>query len=188
VKARSTRARIVVAALIVIGGYLAVVAILFPWSLSLVGGPVLVGEWYGEVTTPTGERLRVALDLSGRTGRCSYPCNRLDVIATVCGHGGSYPYTGYGDVENWRGTKLHASITPERPVAAQARTLHLQGVWISDVIRATVRFGPRPRSQVTVSEDAVANAALDADRLFATPVTLRRGKPREFEASCLRLR
>jgi hypothetical protein len=39
-------------ALVGVGTLILLQAVLTPWACSLTGGPVLIGEWYGELRTP----------------------------------------------------------------------------------------------------------------------------------------
>jgi hypothetical protein len=185
----SARAGIIVAILLGAGLYFGVQALLFPWSLSITGGPVLVGKWYGEVLTPTGVKQQIALDLIGETERCTPPCNRLDVSAELCDARGQHRYEGLGDTDNWRGTRFHVSVSPMASDFAVPRSIGVDGTWQGDVIRAFATLGPmRPptthRAEATITE---SDPSAGSTTSFRMPVTLRRGSDRDFQLACRRL-
>jgi hypothetical protein len=183
-KARSLRAQIFVAALILAGGYVAWSALLFPWSIWLPGRSTLVGTWYGDVPQPSGPPLGVQIDLGGQTGRCTAPCSRIRASALVCGKAGTHAYRGYGNPDNWSGSTIHFSLMPDPPAPAEARPMKLDGTWDRAQLRVLVDFGPPQRPEVTVSERA--SGSQETAHVHATSVTLIRGEARDFEIACRR--
>lgn len=175
----SVRRGLVIIVAVALGLRFAFDALFFPWSHAWFGMPALVGEWRGELVTPTGQKQHLALMLQAETGRCTSPCSRLKAAAQLCDPQ-SRKYLGLGTVENWSGSSFHVSLSPAEP-GENARPFQVRAQWQGGEISGSVSFGPRMyRESATVTEESAAPG--DADRIRPIPVTLRRG--RDDTAQC----
>jgi len=83
---------------------LAIQAVFRPWARSFTGAPTLTGGWYGEGTTPSGQREIIYLTVSpflwsNDEGACFRGCG-FDGIAKVCAANKTVqPYEVQGDVD-----------------------------------------------------------------------------------------
>src|SRR5262245_43785574 len=91
----------------------------FPWGYEGSGKPTLTGTWVGSVSTATGQRRGVLLEMhlpditnrkrKYRRGRFG----NFEGTARTCDeHGATRAYTIYGNPDNSDATQLHFGSTP----------------------------------------------------------------------------
>jgi len=74
-----------------------------PWAHSWRGEPTLVGTWVGMITSPSGQRMALFLDLHrsrdsrGHFSSCAQ-CPRIEGIARLCGSRGGQRYEVWGSL------------------------------------------------------------------------------------------
>lgn len=172
-------------------------AIFYPWAFwwmrPVTGAPTLVGTWYGELTTPTGRRQWIALDLEATLQRCSAGCSRIKAEARVCDSRGERRFSGQTRPGNWRGT--HFALTVTGAATGSYQIIRMQAERDADGLRVignleSVRRTSTGAAVASVSEDRHGNVVrrdAGADTLFPIELSLRRGSERDFEQSCRRL-
>jgi hypothetical protein len=160
----------------------------FTWMRPITGMPALVGKWFGELTTPTGRRQWIVLDLDAHLGRCISTCSRVQAIARVCDARGLREYEGRGRAHDWRGTRFDLELLATDDRQEGLRVIELQARRDGDAVRAIARFasGSRPATIAVDERGRIARPAVDPDTLFPTNVLLRRGSERAFERACRR--
>jgi hypothetical protein len=148
-------------------------AALYPWARSLTGGPTLVGEWQGELTTPTGQHRVVRFVVEPL--QAQQRSISLTARGRLCDERGqTHDYEAWGNPGNWRGTTFTLKSRLARDGFSGLRLGQLDGEWDgTDAVRLTT----------TMRTDG------DADRDTLAPVsfTLRRASEKDFAAACARL-
>lgn len=169
-------------------------ALLYPWAFGfmrpITGTPALVGEWFGELTTPTGRRQWVALDLDAYLGRCRVRnCSRVQAVARVCDAAGSRDYEGEGHAQDWRGTRFDLELLANDERQEGLRIIKLQGERDGADLQAVTKF-ESGLSTATITVDRSGNVTRpvgDPDTRFPVNVILSRSSERDFDAACRRL-
>lgn len=163
----------------------------YAWLRPLTGAPTLVGTWYGEITTASGRKQRIALDLDAQFHACQGGgvtglCARIEAAARVCDARGRRAYEGSGDTANWRGTAFRVSLRATDERMEGLRLVELHGTPEADAVRATVAFqaGHGAAVATTGRHGAVARPGADPDTLAPATLVLRRDGAREFELAC----
>lgn len=186
-KSLSVRMALIVIVAVALAAQFGADLALFPWSVRLPGGSALVGDWFGEVLTPTGQRQYLSLTLESRTGRCTAPCTRLVATAQLCEPKVEREYDGLGTVENWRGSQFHVTLSPDGAAPADSRGFRLDGTWSRESIQGAISFGAVANRRTASASEAPPGSRADSEQMFPVPVTLRRGTAREFHQACRRL-
>lgn len=160
----------------------------FPWMRPITGTPALVGEWLGELTTPTGRRQWIALELDAYLGRCISTCSRVEAVARVCDARGLREYEGRGRAHDWRGTRFDLELLASDDREEGLRVMNLQAERDGDALRAMARFasGSSAATAAVDERGRIARPVVDPDTLFPTNVLLRRSSERAFERACRR--
>jgi hypothetical protein len=168
-------------------------AALYPWARSLTGGPTLVGEWQGELTTPTGQH-RIVRFVVGPLNQTCATCSDIDATARMCDQDGTVSdFEAWGDTENWKGTRftLETRKALDRPVGLKLGVLH--GEWNRDIVRLTTTLRADPDTSTRRSErdaegrEQATVVGAHPDALAAVRITLRRASEEDFVVACRRL-
>jgi hypothetical protein len=169
-------------------------AVVYPWasgwSSSFTGRAPLVGEWYGEATTPTGRRQWLALDLSAHLGRCrTGDCARVRATGRVCEATGTREYEGSGHARDWRGTRFDLYLRARDQRMEGMRVIKLQGEHAGDVLRtvAQLEIAHGSTSIATDRTGRITQPAGDPDTRFPINLILRKSGEADFQAACRRL-
>ena len=166
----------------------------FPWGYESPGKATLAGTWVGPVTTGSGQRLGMLIDMRLapldyhrrrgtpiiRTRRMTWLIGR---VLTCKGPGRPNEYELDGDPEDNRASRFRLSMHPrvDSLVTDGLAPSHIKGRWGgSDSIDLEVSLHLR-RGKAAISNSA------DPDTGRDTPVTLRRGTEAQFTALCSRL-
>ncbi len=192
------RAPIRTALIVFLGAGVLIVALrvaLTPWSLSLTGGPTLTGEWLGYFTTPTGGRHWLWLEIDHPLGDGCYDCPPIEGRVETCDRTGSVVrYSMWGDVENWRGTRVSLKTREEEPAKSEVRLLFLAGEWDGNALRMTTTLVAPGYTTTTHWEKNEAGVettrTIDGhpDTLAPIKFVLSHGTKDAFEARCARVR
>lgn len=164
-------------------------AALNPWSLSLTGGPTLAGEWFGEMTTPTGKRriVRLVVDRSGLpdiTGKALW-CDGGQNIQE---------HELWGNPENWRGTRFSAKTRKAYDLPLELRPGDLHGEWEGDTLRLTTTLRSDTYNySMQIKRDEAGNETTKKigahpDTLSSVTFLLLRGVEEDFRRACERLK
>ena len=166
----------------------------FPWGYESPGRSTLAGTWVGPVTTGSGKRLGMLIDMRLapldyhrrrrtpiiRTRRSTWLIGR---VLTCTGRGRPNEYELDGDPEDNQASRFRLSMHP-RVDSLQTDGLapsHIKGRWSgSDSVDLEVSLHLRR------GKSAISNSA-DPDTGRDTPVTLNRGTEAQFTALCSRL-
>lgn len=176
-----------------IGAFIVIEAVFTPWARSLTGEPTLTGEWLGEMTTATGRKHAVWLQLQHRipTGRSSCSnCSRIEGIVRTCTSGAMRAYRLWGDVENWRGTQFRVRTQEEQEYAGEPVLGALQGTWSGDTVELSTHLIVRGATQtVRLEIDERGNETQTIlgghpDRRAAITWRMHRGAQHDFEKRC----
>ena len=140
-------------AIVGIGFVLVIEAALDPWARSLTGAPVLVGEWLGHLTTPTGNPRVVRFAVLPIDQMCA-TCPDINAVAQMCDERGVVSsYDLWGDTANWRGTRfsLRTAKLEDEPVGVKLG--NVEGEWDTDgVVRLTTTLRADPDTATLRSE------------------------------------
>ena len=165
----------------------------FPWGYADSGSPPLVGTWVGPVTTGSGKRLAMLLDMQlapldyhrrrgapiVRTRRSTWLIGRT----LVCGSPGRVAhFTIYGKPDDGTASRFQLSLSTADsiPVDGLAPS-HLRGQWNGgDALTLEASLYLRRGKGAITSSD-------DPDTGRDTPVTMKRGTEADFTALCRRL-
>jgi hypothetical protein len=177
-------------------------AIAYPWAFAwmrpLTTAPTLVGDWYGELTTPTGRRqwiaLNLRLDTPAQLGRCT-GCPRIEAAARVCDSHGLWRYEGKGHPGNWRGTQFDLALTTTGAPSQEPGIIRLHAEHDADSLRAiaeleSIRSTDSLHATAAITTDRQARVVrplADPDTLFPVGLLLRRSTERDFGLACRRL-
>src|SRR5215207_9123603 len=166
----------------------------FPWGYESPGKSTLAGTWVGPVTTGSGQRLGMLIEMKLapldyhrsrrppiiRTQRSTWLIGR---VLTCKGPGRPNEYELDGDPEDNRASRFRLSMHP-RVDTLEADGLspsHIKGRWVgNDSIDLEVSLHLRR------GKSAISNSA-DPDTGHDTPVTVKRGTEAQFTALCGRL-
>lgn len=164
----------------------------FPWGYADMGHPSLAGTWVGPMTTGSGKRLGMLVEVKmaplSRGGRRSRLVrtrrNRwFEGRVLMCsGPGRVQHYTIYGAPDDTKtGSRFHLSMSPADSVPADGLSpSHLKGTWGGgDSVDLSVSLYLRK------GKSAISSTA-DPDTGPDTRVTLKRGTEAEFNALCAR--
>ena len=168
----------------------------FPWGYETPGSPTLAGTWVGPVTSGSGQRLAMLIEM--RLAPLDYKRRRSQFIRTrrstwligrvvTCnGRMGPqvYELNGQPDGDNRNASRFRLSMYPENDTSAYEGLApsHMQGRWPGkDSIDLLVSFHLRKNRSAISSTD-------DPDTGRDTPVTLERGTEADFNSLCGRLR
>ena len=166
----------------------------FPWGYADSGKPPLVGTWVGPVTTRSGKRLAMLVDIElvplGR-GRRYTPIIRnsrhswLEGRVLVCdGPGRVRRLEASGEPNDNRASRFHLGTSPtdSGPPPEGLAPSHLYGRFDGgdSVAFEASLYLRRGKSAITKSDDPDTG-------LQNTPLTLRRGTEATFTALCSRL-
>jgi hypothetical protein len=161
----------------------------------VTGVPTLVGTWYGELTTPTGRRqwLALDLDLDSRLRPCTMQCLTIKAEARVCDSQGERRLTGGTRPANWSGTRVALTVTGS--TADRYQIIRLKSERESDVLKTIAELESTRKTSTgaavaAASEDSHGNVVrrdAGADELFPIKLTLRRGSESEYAQACGRL-
>ena len=186
----------VVAAIALVGVTVVVVleALAYPWARSLTGGPTLVGEWQGALTTATGHHRAVRFVVEPPGRECS-SCPSVSGTARVCDERGDMSdYEAWGNTADWRGTRfsLKTRKVEDRPVGLKLGAL--EGEWSGDTLRLSTKLRADPDTSTIRGEldargkEITTVIGAHADTLAPVTFTLRRASEEDFVATCGRLR
>lgn len=150
-------------------------ASLYPWARSLTGAPLLVGEWQGRLTTPTGHPRVVRLVVLPIEQTCA-SCKDINAKAQMCDEQGVVSsYDLWGDAANRRGTKfsLRTAKLEDEPVGVKLG--NVEGEWdTGGVVRLTTTLRADPDTST--------------DTTSAVTFELHRAAESEFTVACEGLR
>ncbi|GMV60349.1 MAG: hypothetical protein AMXMBFR72_34390 [Betaproteobacteria bacterium] len=164
----------------------------FAWLRPITGAPTLVGTWYGEITTASGRKQRIALELGAHFHACQGGgsamglCARLEAAARMCDARGRRAYEGSGKTANWRGTAFRVSLHAADERSDELRYGDLRGTHAGEAVRATVDFQSGHGGAVAIADrpGVVSRPGADPDTLAPATLILRRDGAREFELAC----
>jgi hypothetical protein len=164
----------------------------FAWLRPLTGAPTLVGTWYGEITTASGRKQRIALDLDAHFHACRGGgsamglCARLEAAARVCDVRGQRAYEGSGKTANWRGTAFRVSLHAADERSDGPRFIDLRSTHEGEAVRASVEFQSGDGTAVAIADrqGVVVRPGADPDTLAPATLVLCRSGAREFELAC----
>ena len=165
----------------------------FPWGYDAPGKSTLAGTWVGTVTTGSGQKLGMLLDM--RLAPLDYHRRRPPIIRTrrstwligkvlTCtGSGRPNEYELDGDPDDSKASRFRLSMHPKADslVTDGLAPSHMKGRW-----------GGRDSIDLEISlhlrrgKSAISNSA-DPDTGRDTPATLNRGTEAQFTALCSRL-
>ena len=165
----------------------------FPWGYADSGTPPLVGTWVGPVTTRSGKRLAMLLDVElvplgqGRRGTPIIRTQRhswLEGRVAVCdGPGRVRHLEASGEPNDSRASRFHLGTSPTDSAPPEGLApSHLYGRWDGSdslALEASL-YLMRGKSAITKSDDPDTG-------LRNTPLTLKRGTAAEFDSLCGRL-
>jgi hypothetical protein len=135
-------------------GYLLIEAAVFPWGRSLTGAPTLTGRWIGEMTTPTGQKKVMVLEIDGPYFGEGCTACEFEGTAILCGRD-TQKYTVGGDATNHSGTRFYFNATKEDERRYGTRLRKVDGEWDrADRLRLT-----------TMLESDIGGESLGAERL-----------------------
>jgi hypothetical protein len=160
-----------------------------PWARSLSGGPTLTGEWLGEMTTPTGAKqlVWIELDHSVPSSPC-FGCSSIDGQAVTCSAAKAHRYEVLGSTETWDGSLFHLKTSETEE--SEVHLLYLEGKWDRDEISLTTTLVAPNIPQTTRWEKNEAGeetmTVIDGHPDTRAPVTfsMSRGTLHDFEARC----
>lgn len=161
-----------------------------PWARSLTGGPTLTGEWLGQMTTPTGAKHHVWIEIDHAvSGSPCFGCSSIDGWAATCNATKVHRYEVLGSTETWDGSVFHlkTSETEESVV----HLLYLEGKWDSDKITLTTTLVAPGIPQTTRWEKNEAGeettTVVDGHPDTRTPIvfSMTRGTRGDFEKRCI---
>jgi hypothetical protein len=162
----------------------------FPWGYPGSGKQTLAGTWVGPVTTGSGQRLAMFMDLELAPldrGRRRTPIIRtrrnrwLEGRIFVCGNSGRVQhFTLWGAPDDTKAaSQFHLSLSPSDSVPPDGLApSHIKGRWSGgdSVDLMTSLYLRRGKSAISSSDDP------DTGR--DTPATLKRGTEAEFDSLC----
>jgi hypothetical protein len=182
-------------ALVVGGHYLAIYIdkARFPWGYADSGTPPLVGTWVGPLTTRSGKRLAMMVDIQlvplgrGRRGTPIIRTHRhgwLEGRVLVCdGPGRVRHLEASGEPNDNRASRFHLATSPTDSLPPEGLApSHLYGRWDGSdslALEASL-YLMRGKSAITKSDDPDTG-------LRNTPLTLGRGTEATFNSLCARL-
>jgi len=165
----------------------------FPWGYTDTGGSTLAGTWVGPVTTGSGKRLAMLVQMQLapldrgrrhtpiiRTGRNGWLEGRV-LVCTTPGRVQHLEASGSPD-DKKAGSRFHLATSPTDsiPVDGLAPS-HIKGTWAGgDSIDVLLSLYLR-RGKSAISSTA------DPDTGPDTPATLKRGTEAEFTSLCTRV-
>ena len=166
----------------------------FPWGYESPGKSTLAGTWVGPVTTGSGQRLGMLIEMKLapldyhrrrhtpiiRTRRMTWLIGR---VLTCTGRGRPNEFVLDGDPEDNRASRFRLSMHPRADslMTDGLAPSHMKGRWSgNDSIDLEVSLHLR-RGKAAISNSA------DPDTGRDTPVTLNRGTEAQFTALCSRL-
>ncbi len=170
--------------------YVLIEAAFSPWARSLTGAATLTGEWLGHMTTPTGAKHLVWLEINHDvpSAEC-YGCPTIEGRAATCdGAAKIHHYEVWGGVENWSGTQFH--LKTRETEESEVHLLYLDGKWAGDEISLTTTLVAPGIPQTTHWERNEAGeettTVIDGHPDTRSPIafSLGRGTLRDFEARC----
>jgi hypothetical protein len=165
----------------------------FPWGYDAPGKSTLAGTWVGTVTTGSGQKLGLLLDM--RLAPLDYHRRRPPIIRTrrstwligkvlTCtGPGRPNEYEVDGDPEDNGASRFRLSMHPKADslITDGLAPSHMKGRWGGgDSIELEISLHLRR------GKSAISNSA-DPDTGRDTPATLNRGTEAQFTALCRRL-
>ena len=165
----------------------------FPWGYADSGTPPLVGTWVGPVTTRSGKRLAMLLDVElvplgqGRRGTPIIRTQRhswLEGRVAVCDCPGRVRHLeASGEPNDSRASRFHLGTSPTDSAPPEGLApSHLYGRWDGSdslALEASL-YLMRGKSAISKSDDPDTG-------LRNTPLTLRRGTEADFDSLCGRL-
>ena len=168
----------------------------FPWGYETPGTPTLAGTWVGPVTSGSGQRLGMLIEMRLapldhhrrrsqmlRTRRSTWLIGRV-VTCNGRMNPEAYEMDGRPDGDNRNASRFRLSMHPVNDSSAYEGLApsHMQGRWQGrDAIDLLVSFHLRKNRSAITSSD-------DPDTGRDTPVTLNRGTEADFNSLCGRLR
>ena len=186
------RLAVILTALLLIAFGAVLKSVLKPWAFSLSGGPTLTGDWVGEITTPTGRRLPVWLNLYTEALSIA-PCYDCpDFLGTVrsCGNGVIRDFEAWGSVESRSGAAFLVKTRPTAEIPHEPRLGYLNGQWRGNTLTLTTTLVV-PGDPVTTRTE-YSGSGKDVTRIVGghpdarAPIswTMKRGSESEFERAC----
>jgi len=165
---------------------LSIDAAVYPWAHSLTRGATLTGEWFGEMTTPTGAKHFVWIEIDHAIGTC-YGCPSIEGRAATCGAKETQHYEVWGGVEDWRGTQFYLKMRETEE--SDVRLLYIAGKWSGDQVSLTTTLVAPGTPTTTRWErnDAGENTTVvegHPDTRAPIMFSLGRGTLSDFEARC----
>jgi hypothetical protein len=167
-----------------------------PWAFESAGHPALPGRWVGLLTTTTGRRRGVVLDLRlpepsirGRSGILrrdwrSTPHGELAGTARVCDDRGQVrSYTIEGEPDNRQATRLHFYVTPAETPAPEGLTLS----WVKGAWDRADRLDLRTQFYWRKGSSAISGGEYPDTQAEGT-LEMTRGGEAEFQAVCRRVK
>ena len=166
----------------------------FPWGYAESGKPTLTGTWVGPLTSGSGQRLAMLVDI--QLAPLDYHRRRSSIIRTrrntwligrvfVCGGSASVKhFTAYGTPDDEAtASRFHLGLSPSDSVPPDGLApSNVRGRWDGrDALAVETSLYLR-RGKSAISSSA------DPDTRGATPLTMKRGTEAEFNSLCGRLR
>ena len=111
-------------------------AALNPWARSLTDGATLTGEWLGRMTTPTGAKHLIWIEIDHAVASC-VGCSSIDGRAGTCGANRKvrhYEVRG-GEADSWSGRPFYLKM--DEAEESEVRLLYLEGKWSGDRVNVT---------------------------------------------------
>lgn len=161
-----------------------------PWARSLTGGATLTGEWLGQMTTPTGVRHLVWIEINHDVPSSDcFGCPNIEGRAATCGANEKiHYYEAWGRTENWSGTQFHLKVRETEE--SEVHLLYLEGKWSGDQVDVTTTLAAPGIPTTTewrsneAGEESTTVVGGHPDTRAPITFSLERGTLSDFEGRC----
>jgi hypothetical protein len=192
--ARTSKGRVIATATAVLAAAMVLIVLIDtainPWARSLTGGPTLTGEWFGRMTTPTGAKHLVWIEIYHEVpgSDCTNCPSILGSAGTCRANEKIHHYEVWGGVENWSGTQFHLKMRETEE--SEVHLNYLEGKWNGDQVNATTTL-VAPDTPTTIGserneagEEITTVIGGHPDTRAPITFSLGRGTLGDFEALC----
>jgi hypothetical protein len=161
-----------------------------PWARSLTGAATLTGEWLGVMTTSTGAKRLVWLEIEHAVPSTEcFGCPRIEGHAATCSaKEKTRQYEIWGSVEDWNGTLFHLKARENEE--SEVHLLYLDGKWAGDEISLTTTLVAPGIPQATrwerneAGEETTTVIGGHPDTRAPITFSMKPGRRSDFEARC----
>jgi len=167
---------------LLVGVFVGIGVLAFPWAVPLPGRGALTGRWVGELRSNTGPRAWLYVNL--QMGRSGYTVRiggdqPLGKDATLCTSRRRIDLHVRGYTTAWSGKSVDLLLEPVQPSPPELR-FDVKGTWDGH----TLELRETDRSLAEALNEPNKIAAADSQWIAAT---LRRGPRSQFDAMCATL-